>query len=103
MSMNPIQLLQEFLIAKFPDAEVVMDEPLLDSGMWSLDVEQSKHWIIVDWTVKKPSMFGITCPEDDRVLFGQLGSDEYCDGVDATLERVSNLLTSKTFTKDPHP
>ena len=79
--MNSIKKLQTYIAKTHPKADLALEEPLRQDGIWTLDVDLAGKHLIIEWSAG--SGFGISLPTDDG--FGE-GADEKLD----TLEQVRN-------------
>jgi hypothetical protein len=85
--MNPIQLLQQQLTAKFPHAKLALDEPKNPKGVWSLDVFRRGQHVVVEWKPDK----GFAVTADEAHGYGE-GADEVYSDLESTLQRIGTLL-----------
>ena len=82
--MNPIESLKNRLESRFPEGDIYLDRPKLESGIWYMDVVVGKH-LIVQW--KDNRGFGISTAGSG---YGE-GADEVLSE-DKVYERVVSLL-----------
>jgi hypothetical protein len=99
--MYPIEALRDRLASRFPDASVVMDEPMNRAGgHWYLDVRPGGGgpWIVVEW--KATWGFGVSTPGEDD---GFTKPDEIYPDEKAVFDRVVQLVLSGGRTEPPAP
>jgi DNA-binding XRE family transcriptional regulator len=94
--MNPIQLLQQKLTNKFPDAQITLDVPKDLKGVWSLDAILKGHHVGVEW--KHDKGFGVFSGTSHG--YGEKADEVYAD-LESTLERASFLLRRRRRTIPP--
>ncbi|MBI5174682.1 MAG: helix-turn-helix domain-containing protein [Candidatus Melainabacteria bacterium] len=93
---NQIQRMQRILQVAFPTAKVVLDEPLLKTGVWMLDVILPDYRLAISWQTKKG--FGLVA--DEAHAYGE-GADEVFADLDQALPRVVHLINCKRPTVPP--
>jgi len=94
--MNPIQKLQRFLLTAFSDAKVTLDEPLVNDGVWSMNVFLPHYHLAVAWQAGKG--FGVV--SDDEHGYGE-GAHEVFEDLDQALPRIVKLLTCRLTSVAP--
>jgi len=82
--MTPIESLKNRLESRFPEGDIYLDRPKLESGIWFMDVVVGRQ-IIVCWQESKG--FGVS----RGGLYGE-GCDEAFLSEDAVYDRVVSLL-----------
>lgn len=95
-TMLPIESLERSLKKRFPDAQISVDRPRRNSGVWFLDIVRASHPVIVQWQEGK--MFGIT--SSPELHYGER-ADELYEDEEAAYGRIVSLLLSRTFTSPP--
>lgn len=91
--MNGIELVQDLLARRFPQASVTLDQPDTPSASWWLDVAVDSHSVTVEW---KPAVgFGVSTPTADD--YGS-GPDEVYPDPETAYRRILELLLSQTRT-----
>ena len=94
--MNAVERLERELRKRLPSAEVGIDRPEDERGVWWLDVGQGGLTVAIEW--RPGGSFGIsTLPTDS---LGE-GSDELYGSVDRTAARVQELLETGEKTRSP--
>lgn len=96
MNANPLQGIRDAVVARFPDAELTMDPSENGKGSSFLDVKLGDYFLVVEWNGEKG--FGVT--SNREAGFGE-GPEEVFDDNSSTLDRVLQLLLSKTKTVPP--
>lgn len=96
-TMNPLQLLQADLVARFPDLTIEVDEPDLDTGFWSMDIRRGGKFLMsAEWRAKDGFNFSTPKPDD---LWGP--HDEHLADYDQALARIVHLLATGGETVPP--
>ena len=96
--MNSITKLQTYIANTHPKANLALEEPLRQDGIWTLNVDLAGKHLIIEWSAG--SGFGISLPTD--VGFGE-GADEKLDTLEQVQKRVDQLLTTKELPAPPMP
>lgn len=97
LPMNEITRLKERIAEALPKARLALEapHPPRPTAAWWLQVEQDGHEVAIEW---KPGRgFGLTSPAEG---FGE-GADEAYDDVDATAQRVVDLVKKREPTRPP--
>ena len=95
--MNQIERMQGHLNAKFPDLEVEIDPPALETGYWHLHLRRNDLYLMtIEWWPAHG--FGLSTPKPDD--YGS-GADEAYRNYDEALARIVHLLESGGETVPP--
>lgn len=94
--MNRIEELKEAIQGVLPAAEVSLERPLHEDGVWWLDVRLGKHAVAIEW--KRSRGFGVSSVPAEG-LGG--GPDELYREAEAVVERVAHLLQTESLTQAP--
>ncbi len=92
--LNDLERLRGLIAAEHPEARLNIDPPLLDEGVWTLDVDLGPHFLAVEWS-KAPTWrgFAISRCSDDSLF--QMGGDAHCVTDAAALAQIRGLLAEK--------
>ncbi|MBX3076430.1 helix-turn-helix domain-containing protein [Candidatus Obscuribacterales bacterium] len=96
LEMNEIRQAQLFLTKAFPTAKITLDEPLVKSGVWSLDLFLPDYHLVVAWQDGKG--FGIV--SNDMHAYGE-GADEVFETLDSVIPRIIELVATRRPTAPP--
>ncbi len=88
MPSSLIEDVETKLKEKLPTVEIAIDPPLLDAGVWFLDLKLGDRSVAIQWSPTKG--FGLTT-SDSEDYFGQ-NPDEFCEDVDMVVRRSVELL-----------
>lgn len=88
--MNEIQKLHSQLLGIFPDIKYRLDEPLIETGVWSLDIFPTERHIAIAW--KSSKGFGIVFDMESHG-YGE-GAQEVYESLDEVLPRITELINS---------
>lgn len=91
-----IESLERSLKKRFPQAQIALDRPRKESGVWVLDIALDQHPVIVQW--QKGKDFSISSSPDRS--YGE-GADEVYNLEEAAFARIVSLLLSRKFTSPP--
>lgn len=94
--MAALELMEEELRDRFPDAKISLDLASAATGASYLDVDAAGHRVIIQW--KAGNGFGISCAREN--YYGE-GADEVYQDEEAAYARVLSLLLSRTHTSPP--
>lgn len=97
--MSQIQSVKQKLEARLPGVSAVLDEPLKPDASWMLDVMLGDRTVNVEWRPHRG--FGISSHHPNRRIYYGDGPDEILSGVDETVARVIDLVTSGASTAVP--
>ena len=92
----PIESLRKRLKKRFAGAELSLDPPANEDGIWFLDVEHEGQHVFIQW--KGKAGFGISASPEHG--YG-MGPDEIYMNDEAAFARVLSLLLSGTHTAPP--
>jgi DNA-binding Xre family transcriptional regulator len=95
--MNPIELMQAELSARFPDLSLEVGHPELDTGFWDMDISRSGTFLMsINWREKDGFSFSTPKPDD---LWS--AHDEHLTDYDQALARIAFLLETGGETIPP--
>lgn len=94
--LNEIRQMQRFLTRAFASARIMLDEPLVKGGVWSLDLFLPDYHLAVAWQAGKG--FGIV--SDDTHGYGE-GADEVYEDLNSALPRIVELVNNRRPTVPP--
>jgi DNA-binding Xre family transcriptional regulator len=96
--MNPIKMLRDDLIKRFPDMDAQIDAAADATGLWQLDLRPrgGSPWVVVEW--KPDTGFGVSTPGVDD--YGTK-PDELYPNAKAAYNRVVELVVSGGHTAPP--
>lgn len=86
-SLNPLQQIHKELTELFPTIKSSLDKPLVEDGVWVLDVFMPNKHIAVAW--KSSKGFGLAYRNDH--IYGE-GADEVYYHTNAAFSRISELI-----------
>jgi len=96
--MNQIELMRAVLSCSFPKAQITLEKPLHENGVWSMDVRLPVGYhLAIDW--RDGSGFGLT--SDAEHGYGE-PADEHFDDFGATLMRSIKLINNRMETLPPY-
>lgn len=85
---NEIEKLQIVLIKKFPQAYITLDKPLVENGVWSMDIFINDKHISVAW--KHGKGFGLVYKDDHG--YGEGADEVFSDSHSAYLRIIELML-----------
>lgn len=93
---HPMESLQLLLAKRFPEAQITLDAPEHERGIWFLDVSVDGQAVSIQW--KQDAGFGITASTSSG--YGE-GADEVYEDPEAAYGRIVSLLLSHSETSPP--
>lgn len=89
--MNTIEQLCDQLRIQFPKVQLQITPPLWPEGIWTLDVSDESHWIVVDWA--PPNKFGVSLITKETPFGG--GADKIFSSMDEVRQGILELLATE--------
>ncbi|WP_162601255.1 transcriptional regulator [Occallatibacter savannae] len=96
--MNPIQRLQQAIQGAHPQAQMSLEPPLRDQGVWLLDIDHKDKKLAIEWSQR--TGFGISGVGFET--FGE-SADERFGSVEEARGRIDELLSTDQQPAPPVP
>jgi DNA-binding XRE family transcriptional regulator len=94
--MTPLSELETRLRQSFPDAQLVVSEPVAPDGVGFLDISRNGHVVAVQWQPKWH--FGVSSPEEHG--YGEKPDEVFRTAEEAAV-RIVDLLNTRKKTEPP--